>query len=66
MDRTADGWRFFCPCHKASFNADGARTDAVSESPRDMDALDVVVKNGEIEVKFQNFALGASQKVAKA
>ena len=59
--------RFLCPCHTANFDLAGRRTDAQSQSPRDMDVLDEVeIRNGnEIWVKFQNFRTGSSQKVAK-
>lgn len=61
----ADGQKFFCPCHGASFNLEGQRTDATSPSPRDMDTLDAEVRDqGEVWVKFQNFATGTSQKIA--
>ena len=58
---------FLCPCHTANFDLSGRRTDAQSQSPRDMDVLDEVeIRNGnEIWVKFQNFRTGSSQKVAK-
>ena len=58
---------FLCPCHTAHFDLSGRRTDAQSQSPRDMDVLDEVeIRNGnEIWVKFQNFRTGSSQKVAK-
>jgi menaquinol-cytochrome c reductase iron-sulfur subunit len=55
--------KFFCPCHKASFSLEGERADAVSESPRDMDALEVKVVNGEVLVQFQNFRTGTPEKV---
>jgi menaquinol-cytochrome c reductase iron-sulfur subunit len=59
------GRKYFCPCHSASFNLDGARTDADSPSPRDMDALEVEVRNGgDVWVKFQTFASGKAEKIA--
>lgn len=59
---------FLCPCHTAYFDLCGKRTDAKSQSPRDMDALDEIeIRNGnEIWVKFQNFRTGSSAKVAKS
>lgn len=63
----ADGQKFFCPCHGASFDLAGARTDAVSPSPRDMDVLEAEVRDQtEVWVKFQNFATGAAKKIASA
>ncbi|MBN2292961.1 MAG: Rieske 2Fe-2S domain-containing protein [Pirellulales bacterium] len=57
---------FLCPCHTAHFDLAGKRTDEQSQSPRDMDTLEVDVRNGnEIWVKFQNFRTGSTAKVAK-
>ena len=62
-----EGGKFFCPCHSASFDLKGARTDATSSSPRDMDALAVEIRGGnEVWVRFENFKLGTSEKVVKA
>lgn len=56
---------FFCPCHNASFDLEGKRLDAVSPSPRDLDSLDVELRNdAEVWVKFENFRTGTSQKIA--
>jgi menaquinol-cytochrome c reductase iron-sulfur subunit len=61
------GGKFFCPCHSASFDLAGVRTDAKSPSPRDMDALEVEIRNeNEVWVKFQMFATGTSVKKAQA
>ena len=61
------GGKFFCPCHGASFDLAGTRTDQTSQSPRDMDALDVEIRNaGEVWVKFQSFATGTARKSAQA
>jgi len=59
---------FFCPCHNASFDIEGRRTDAVSSSPRDLDILEVDaerLKQGEVWVKFQNFRTGTAEKIAE-
>jgi menaquinol-cytochrome c reductase iron-sulfur subunit len=62
-----DGKEFFCPCHEAHFSLDGKRTDKNSPSPRDMDTLQVEVREkGEVWVKFENFQLGTSAKTVKA
>lgn len=50
--------KFYCPCHKANFDLEGRRTDAVSESPRDMDTLEVKIENGVVCVLFKNFRTG--------
>ena len=58
-----DKSRFACPCHKSSFDLDGAVNDPASPSPRDMDALEVEVRNGdEVWVRFQNFLPGRDEK----
>lgn len=63
----AEGGRFFCPCHAASFDLDGRRREAPSISPRDLDTLEVVIENqNEVWVRFQNFATGTSEKRALA
>jgi menaquinol-cytochrome c reductase iron-sulfur subunit len=61
------GPKFFCPCHAASFDLMGKRLDADSPSPRDMDALAAEIRdNGEVWVKFQNFATGIAAKVVQS
>ncbi|MEN6496538.1 MAG: Rieske 2Fe-2S domain-containing protein [Thermoguttaceae bacterium] len=58
---------FACPCHNGSFDLGGKRLDASSPSPRDLDTLEVELRNGtEVWVKFQNFRTGIPQKVAEA
>jgi menaquinol-cytochrome c reductase iron-sulfur subunit len=61
------GGKFVCPCHNANFDLAGVRTDASSPSPRNMDSLDVEIREGgEIWVKFQSFATGTAEKKAQA
>lgn len=58
-----DGSRFACPCHRSSFDLDGVVNDPSSPSPRDMDALDVEIRNqDEVWVRFQNFLPGREDK----
>lgn len=58
---------YFCPCHNGSFDLTGKRLDESSPSPRDLDTLEVEIRNGtEVWVKFQNFQTGIPQKVAEA
>lgn len=58
-----DRSRFACPCHRSSFDLDGVVNDPSSPSPRDMDALEVDVRNGdEVWVRFQNFLPGREEK----
>ena len=54
-----------CPCHKAVFDLAGKRQQATSPSPRDLDQLQVEIRNGnEVWVQFQTFKLGTPNKVA--
>jgi len=58
---------YCCPCHNGNFDLTGKRLDANSPSPRDLDTLEVEIRNGtEVWVKFQNFRTGTPQKVAEA
>jgi Rieske Fe-S protein len=67
FENNQSGGKFFCPCHVASFDLAGKRTDATSPSPRDMDTLDVEIRNqNEVWVKFESFAIGTAKKVAQA
>lgn len=60
----SEGGRFSCPCHAANFNLNGKRIDANSFSPRDMDTLEVEIRdNNEVWVKYQNFLAGTARKV---
>jgi menaquinol-cytochrome c reductase iron-sulfur subunit len=70
MIQIASGSRqqgFICPCHAATFDLEGKRLQDPSQSPRDMDTLDVEIRDGEeVWVVFQNFKTGTSKKVAQA
>jgi len=67
FDAATSGGRFFCPCHAASFDLSGKRLDETSMSPRDMDALQVEIRNNsEVWVKFEDFRTGTPQKVTQA
>lgn len=58
---------FYCPCHGAHFALDGTRLDENSPSPRDLDTLQVEVRNdSEVWVKYENYRTGTPQKVAEA
>jgi len=67
VNLASDRSRFVCPCHKSSFNLEGAVDDPASPSPRDMDTLDVEIRNGDqIWVRFQNFLPGRADKTPVA
>lgn len=66
-EASPNGGKYFCPCHVASFDLDGKRLDSPSPSPRDMDTLEVEIReSNEIWVKFQNFGQGTASKEASA
>jgi menaquinol-cytochrome c reductase iron-sulfur subunit len=44
---------FVCPCHSATFEANGARTGG--PSPRGLDTLDTKVQDGRLLVRYQYF-----------
>jgi menaquinol-cytochrome c reductase iron-sulfur subunit len=55
---------FQCPCHKSSFDLAGRIAGQSSPSPRDLDTLDVEIREGnEVWVRFQNFRTGRADKV---
>ncbi len=59
--------QFVCPCHKAHFDLEGKRLDVVSPSPRDLDTLEVEIRDqAEVWVQFQDFKLGIASKVPVA
>lgn len=53
---------FYCPLHSSRFSSDGARLGANSPSPRDLDALDVELRDREVWVRFQNFTPNTAAK----
>jgi menaquinol-cytochrome c reductase iron-sulfur subunit len=64
-DASKDGNKYYCPCHSAKFDLSGKRLDTPSPSPRDMDSLDVEIRDKEVWVKFQKFATGTAGKIAQ-
>ncbi|MEI8371980.1 MAG: Rieske (2Fe-2S) protein [Planctomycetota bacterium] len=57
---------FYCPAHGALFDRQGLRLDAKSISPRDLDTLEVEIRDGtEVWVKFKKFQDGTSRKIVK-
>jgi Rieske Fe-S protein len=77
LQHDAKGNQFVCPCHRAAFQLDGSRaanTDPArkNHAPRNMDSLEChVVQDGTtgeswVEVTFERFEQGLTQKVRKA
>jgi len=54
--------QFVCPCHGATFTADGGRVSGPSQ--RGMDALETSVEEGQLMVRFQYFRQLVSNKEA--
>jgi menaquinol-cytochrome c reductase iron-sulfur subunit len=52
--------QFVCPCHGASFTADGNRVSG--PSLRGMDTLETSVQDGQLQVRFQYFRQLVSDK----
>jgi Rieske Fe-S protein len=57
----ADG-QFFCPCHQSAFDLEGKRKNPTP--PRNMDDLQVEVRDGTVYVKYQNFRTATDKKEA--
>ncbi len=58
---------FYCPSHGALFDLQGRRLDPKSISPRDLDSLEIEIRDGtEVWVKFEKFQDGTSQKIVKS
>jgi Rieske Fe-S protein len=60
---------FACPCHDSVFTPDGKKLPQ-AVSPRDMDSLEVEVRDGdggqEVWVKFVKFRTGKTEKLPEA
>ncbi len=59
---------FKCPCHDSEFETDGKVREKNAQgqttvSPRDLDTLDVEIKDGRIFVKYERFRAGTSEKI---
>ncbi len=58
---------FLCPCHMARFDVSGKRLDETSDAPRDLDTLEVEIRNqDEVWVQFANFRAGTPKKIPEA
>jgi menaquinol-cytochrome c reductase iron-sulfur subunit len=52
--------QFICPCHGATFTADGTRVSGPSR--RGMDTLEISIEGGQLLVRFQYFRQLVSEK----
>lgn len=52
---------FTCPCHTEYFDIEGNCLGTTS--PRGMDPLEVVIEDGKVKVKFQNFKTGTAERM---
>jgi Rieske Fe-S protein len=52
---------FVCLCHMSKWKADGVRSEG--PTPRNLDKLDHRVTNNNLEVNYQNFKIGVSEKI---
>jgi menaquinol-cytochrome c reductase iron-sulfur subunit len=62
VDYQAADKRFFCPCHQSAFALDGKKQN--DTPPRDLDTLEVDVREGVVWVKYQNFHTTRAEKKA--
>jgi menaquinol-cytochrome c reductase iron-sulfur subunit len=57
---------FACTCHTARFDADGKRIDPdTSMSPRDLDTLAVEIRDQQVWVNYEEYAMGTPEKIAR-
>lgn len=61
IDYNGGEGKFSCPCHESWFETDGAV--ASGPAPRGMDELQTRVVDGQVQVKFEKFKIGTSDKV---
>lgn len=54
---------FHCPLHDSRFALDGRRLAVESPSPRDLDALEVEIRDQEVWVHFQRFIPNTTEKI---
>ncbi len=55
------GAGFRCPCHQSAFAIDGTRLRG--PAPRGLDAQDVRVVNGRIQLRYQRYRPGSADRV---
>ena len=60
IDWNGETKKFDCPCHGSVFEPDGKR--ASGPSPRDMDELEVTLKDKAVAVRYQRYRVSTSKK----
>ena len=60
IDYAESSKKFACPCHESFFDLEGRVTSG--PSPRAMDELETRIVEGRVEVKFEKFKIGTSEK----
>ncbi len=61
---------FKCPCHDSEFETDGSVREKNAQgqttvSPRDLDSLDVEIRDGQVFVKYQRFRASTAEKIVQ-
>lgn len=57
-----DRSEFICPCHGGVFDAEGRHI--AGPPPRSMDPLEFEIRDGRLWVRWQDFKIGTSQRIA--
>lgn len=67
VDYRPDDKKYACPCHRSTFQPDGVRIEPERcPSPRDLDALEVAVREGAVWVRFQRFRSATPLKIVES
>lgn len=61
VDYRASQRDFYCPCHTSTFDLDGQRRNQIP--PRNLDSLELAVREGKLWVKFQNYRGATAEKI---
>ena len=52
---------FYCPCHTSTFSLSGERLNKIP--PRDMDPMEVKIKDDQIWLKYENYRAGTAERI---
>lgn len=61
VDYRGEAQRFVCPCHDSAFDREGRHVSG--PSPRDLDRLEAVVRDGDVLVALRRFRKGTRDQV---